>query len=79
MFWQESRGNGMMMDNRFGTPNRFMSPTSQYANPDMMKYNIQLSNGMFMPDNNRDSAFIMNVKLNNPNKESEQEDRNNNS
>jgi DNA-binding FrmR family transcriptional regulator len=80
MFWHESRGNGMMnTDNRFGTPNRFMSPGSQYANPDMLKYNIQLSNGMFMPDNNRDSAFIMNVKLNNnPNKESEQqEDRNN--
>lgn len=46
------------MDQKFGTPNKFMSPTSQYANPDFLKqYQAQLSNGYFVPDN-REMGYL---------------------
>jgi hypothetical protein len=68
MLFQESRGNNQfsnLIDPRFGTPNRFMSPGSQATNPDHLKYMMQFSNGMYVPDN-RDSAFVYNSRANNP-------------
>lgn len=58
MFLQESRCYPMYIDQKFGTPNKFMSPTSQYANPDFLRYHqAQLSNGYFMPDN-REMGYL---------------------
>lgn len=58
MLLQESRGNPIYMDQKFGTPQRFMSPTSQYANPDFLKFHqSQLSNGYYVPEN-RDTSYF---------------------